>query len=43
MKETIEAVFENGSFKPLDNPDLPFSHGQRVRLVVETPSEHKKI
>jgi predicted DNA-binding antitoxin AbrB/MazE fold protein len=36
MKQTIDAVFENGSFRPLDNHSLPFSQGQRVKLIVET-------
>ena len=39
MRQTIDAVFDNGSFRPVDNPALPFSQGQRVRLIVEAPSE----
>jgi len=39
MTQTLEAVFEDGSFKPVDNGSLPFSEGQRVRLTVEIPSE----
>jgi predicted DNA-binding antitoxin AbrB/MazE fold protein len=39
MKQTIDAVFENGSFRPLDNHSLPFLQGQRVKLIVEAPSE----
>jgi predicted DNA-binding antitoxin AbrB/MazE fold protein len=39
MKQTIDAVFENGSFRPVDNHSLPFSQGQRVKLIVEATSE----
>jgi predicted DNA-binding antitoxin AbrB/MazE fold protein len=38
MKQTIDAVFDNGSFRPVNRRALPFSQGQRVRLIVETPS-----
>ena len=37
MTQTLEAVFEEGKFKPGENGSLPFSEGQRVRLTVETP------
>jgi predicted DNA-binding antitoxin AbrB/MazE fold protein len=39
MTQTLDAVFEDGSFKPLNNGSLPFAEGQRVRLTVETPAE----
>jgi predicted DNA-binding antitoxin AbrB/MazE fold protein len=39
MTQTLEAVFEDGAFKPVDNGSLPFSEGQRVRLTVEVPAE----
>jgi predicted DNA-binding antitoxin AbrB/MazE fold protein len=39
MKQTIDAVFEDGSFRPLENRPLPFSQGQHVKLIVEAPSE----
>ena len=39
ITQTLDAVFEDGSFKPLDNGSLPFSEGQRVKLTVEFPSE----
>lgn len=35
MKQSIEAVFDNGRFTPLNNPNLPFAQGQHVRLTVE--------
>ena len=42
MRQTIEAVFENGSFIPLDKVSLPFSPGQRVKLIVEVSSESQE-
>lgn len=37
MNQTLEAIFKDGSFKPVENGSLPFAEGQRVRLTVETP------
>lgn len=37
MTETLEAVFEDGRFKPVDNGSLPFSEGQRVTLTIQVP------
>ncbi|OLE55757.1 MAG: hypothetical protein AUG51_02170 [Acidobacteria bacterium 13_1_20CM_3_53_8] len=42
MKQTIDAVFENGSFRPLDDHSLQLSQGQRVRLIVEAPSDSQE-
>jgi predicted DNA-binding antitoxin AbrB/MazE fold protein len=39
MRQTIDAVFENGSFRPLDEQPLPFAQGQRVKLIIEAPAE----
>ena len=39
MTQTLDAVFKDGGFKPVDNGSLPFSEGQRVKLTVEVPSE----
>ena len=39
MTQTLDAVFEDGGFKPVDSASLPFSEGQRVKLTVEVPSE----
>ncbi len=35
MEQTVEAVFENGSFKVVDPSPLHLSEGQRVKLIVE--------
>lgn len=37
MKQTLDAVYENGVFKPSFPPNLP--NGQHVRLEIETSSE----
>ncbi len=34
MKGTVEAVFQDGVFRPIRRPDLP--EGERVRLTVES-------
>ena len=34
MKGTVDAVFENGVFRPVEQPNL--ADGQRVRLTVES-------
>ena len=36
MKDSIEAIYEYGVFRPLKRPGL--SEGQYVRLIVETTS-----
>ena len=35
MKQTMDAVYENGVFRPLNTPEL--SEGQFVRIEIETP------
>ncbi len=35
MTQTLEAVFENGIFRPLTTVNLSIHEGQPVRLVVE--------
>lgn len=34
--KALDAVFENGVFRPLTPVDIAIPEGQRVRLVVET-------
>jgi len=33
VKGTVEAIFENGVFKPVERPDIP--EGEHVQLTVE--------
>ncbi len=37
MRQTLDAVYENGVFRPLNRPKL--LDGQHVQLIVEMPSE----
>lgn len=37
MKQTINAIYEKGVFRPLEN--FAISEGKQVRLTVETSSE----
>ena len=39
VKATVDAVFQDGVFKPVRRPDL--SEGERVRITVETVEETK--
>lgn len=42
MRETLDAVFENGAFRPLSPGKVPLSQGQRVTLTIETPL-HERV
>lgn len=39
MRESLDAVFENGSFRPVKPVTIPLSQGQHVRITVETSLE----
>jgi len=39
MRQTLDAVFEGGTFRPLGSAEIPLSPGQRVRLTVESAAE----
>ena len=39
MSQTVDAIFKDGTFTPVDNGSLDLSEGQRVKLTVEVPSE----
>jgi len=41
VKGTVEAVFQDGVFRPLRRPDLP--EGERVRLIVESMAQGSPI
>ncbi len=36
LKQSVDAVFENGVFRPLVKRAIPIGEGQQVRLTVET-------
>lgn len=35
MTQTIEAVFENGTFRLLEDSTLPLAEGQHVKLTID--------
>jgi predicted DNA-binding antitoxin AbrB/MazE fold protein len=37
MKQTLDAIYEKGVFRPLERPEIP--EGQKVRLEVDILSE----
>ena len=39
MKQTIEAIYEDGIFRPLDPASLNIPNGQRVQMVVVRDDE----
>jgi hypothetical protein len=41
--ETLEAIFEHGTFRLVRQPSLPLRDGQRVRLVIETEESPEAI
>ena len=41
MKQTVNAIYENGVFRPLKTPEI--SEGQQVRLIVETRSDSNPL
>lgn len=43
MAQTLEAIFEDGVFRPLEAPDASLVRGQRVRITVETEGESEDI
>lgn len=43
MTQTLEAVFENGTFRLLEKPAVPLRNGQHVRLMVETDAKPEDV
>jgi len=43
VSQTIKAVYENGIFRPLDEPDLPIGEGDEVSLTVESNLSPKEM
>jgi predicted DNA-binding antitoxin AbrB/MazE fold protein len=41
--ETIEAIYEDGGFRPVAPADLNLAEGQKVRLVVEPIREPDEL
>ena len=43
MKRALDAVFENGTFRPLRGEHLTIADGQRVRITIEDDPEPEEI
>jgi predicted DNA-binding antitoxin AbrB/MazE fold protein len=43
MTQTIEAIYQNGIFKPLNPISDEFAEGEKVKLVVETETESEEV
>lgn len=41
--ETLDAIFEHGTFRLVQPPSIPLREGQLVRLVVETDESPEAI
>ena len=38
MKQTVDAIYENGAFKPVDPDKVHITEGHRVTLIVDDQS-----
>ena len=43
MTQTLDAVFQNGVFRPINAPNSDFVEGQQVRLRVETEETNEVL
>ena len=43
MKQAIEAIYENGTFRPLTLGAIEIAEGQRVRLTIDDANEPEAI
>ena len=43
MTQTIEAIYQNGMFKPLKPISGEIEEGEKVKLVVETETESEEV
>jgi len=41
VSQILEAVYENGAFRPVTSPALGLAEGQHVRIVVEANSPNE--
>lgn len=42
MTQTIEAIYQNGIFKPLNPVSEEIAEGKKVKLVVETETDNEE-
>ncbi len=43
MKHAIDAIYENGLFRPLRREGIPLAEGQRVRITVDDQCEPEAL
>jgi predicted DNA-binding antitoxin AbrB/MazE fold protein len=43
IRQTFDAIFENGVFRPLEPSNVPVSEGQQVRIIIETAQTAEEI
>lgn len=43
MKHSIDAIYENGAFRPVQRDTVDFADGQRVRITVEDECEPEAL
>jgi predicted DNA-binding antitoxin AbrB/MazE fold protein len=43
IRQTIDAIFENGKFRPVSPSDILIPEGQHVRITVEAPEISEDI
>jgi predicted DNA-binding antitoxin AbrB/MazE fold protein len=43
MKQAIDAVYENGSFRPVQHGAIALSNGQRVKITIDDENEPEAL
>lgn len=43
MKQAIDAVYENGAFRPIQGEAIAIAEGQRVRITVEAQGDPQAL
>ncbi|HYO49614.1 MAG TPA: antitoxin family protein [Chloroflexia bacterium] len=43
VSQAIKAIYENGIFRPMDEPELPIGEGDQVSLIVESRLSPQEI
>ena len=43
MQHTIEAIYEDGSFRPVHRVSLEITEGQRVRIIIDDESDPESL
>lgn len=43
MKHALDAIYENGAFRPLQQPVVAIAEGQRVRITIDDEAEPQAL